>query len=218
MKRKKLILIIIVLLLIGGGVGTYLALQNDKTEDPEPVKPETTQPEPVKTIKITVMSADETMGTVKGGGVFYANDSLITIEAIANKGYQFVSWDDNNTEPQRQVVVEQDRVYLAEFGKKQPEPEPEPNPVGTPKPTPTPQTIKWNGVATYNGPTQSGQPNGIGGSLYFNKDFQLDLQDIKGTKLNISTGETIENTKFENGKLRQGELHRNDGTRKWFNI
>ena len=76
----------------------------------------------------------------------------------------------------------------------------------------------WNGVATYSGPMQGGQPNGIGGKLTFKSSYQLDLKDGKGTKLDINAGETIENTKFENGKLRQGELHRKDGTRKWFNI
>ena len=48
--------------------------------------------------------------------------------------------------------------------------------------------------------------------------YSIDLKDDRGTKLDVHPGETIENTKFENGKLRQGELHRKDGTRKWFNI
>lgn len=76
----------------------------------------------------------------------------------------------------------------------------------------------WNGVATYNGPMQGGQPNGFGGTLTFKSNYQLDLKDGNGTKLDIKAGETIVNTKFENGKLRQGELRRKDGTRKWFNI
>lgn len=76
----------------------------------------------------------------------------------------------------------------------------------------------WNGVANYSGPMQGGKPNGIGGKLTFKSNYQLDLKDGKGTKLDIKAGETIENTKFENGKLRQGELHRKDGSRKWFNI
>ena len=79
-------------------------------------------------------------------------------------------------------------------------------------------TSNWNGVASYNGPMKGGQPNGIGGKLTFKSNYSLDLKDGKGTKLDIKAGETIENTKFENGKLRQGELHRKDGTRKWFNI
>ncbi len=83
---------------------------------------------------------------------------------------------------------------------------------------PSSGTSNWNGVASYSGPMKGGQPNGIGGKLTFKSGYQLDLKDGKGTKLQINAGETIENTKFENGKLRQGELHRKDGTRKWFNI
>lgn len=83
---------------------------------------------------------------------------------------------------------------------------------------PSSGSSNWNGVASYNGPMQGGQPNGVGGKLTFKSGYQLDLKDGNGTKLQINAGETIENTKFENGKLRQGELHRNDGTRKWFSI
>lgn len=83
---------------------------------------------------------------------------------------------------------------------------------------PSSNSSNWNGVATYNGPMSGGQPNGIGGKLTFKSSYQLDLKDGNGSKLDIRAGETIENTKFENGKLRQGELHRKDGTRKWFNI
>lgn len=96
------------------------------------------------------------------------------------------------------------------------EPKSEPKPAS--KPAQTSNTTNWNGVATYSGPMQGGQPNGIGGKLTFKSNYSLDLKDGKGTKLDIMAGETIENTKFENGKLRQGELHRKDGTRKWFNI
>ena len=96
------------------------------------------------------------------------------------------------------------------------EPKPEAKPEN--KPAQTSNTSNWNGVATYSGPMQGGQPNGIGGKLTFKSNYSLDMKDGKGTKLDIQAGETIENTKFENGKLRQGELHRKDGTRKWFNI
>ena len=83
---------------------------------------------------------------------------------------------------------------------------------------PSSGSSNWNGVASYSGPMQGGQPNGIGGKLTFKSGYQLDLKDGKGTKLQINAGETIENIKFENGKLRQDELHRKDGSRKWFNI
>lgn len=112
-------------------------------------------------------------------------------------------------------VVEEPVVEQAIVEEPKPEPKTESKPA---KPAQTSNTSNWNGVATYSGPMQGGQPHGIGGKLTFKSNYSLDLKDGKGTKLDINAGETIENTKFENGKLRQGELHRKDGTRKWFNI
>ncbi|MBR5092753.1 MAG: Ig-like domain-containing protein [Bacteroidales bacterium] len=74
------------------------------------------------------------------------------------------------------------------------------------------------GWANYQGPTQGGIPHGVGGSLKITQSYSIDLKDGRGSTLEVSAGETIENTKFENGRLRAGELHRADGTRKWFNI
>lgn len=74
------------------------------------------------------------------------------------------------------------------------------------------------GWANYSGPTQGGVPHGVGGSLKITQSYSIDLKDGRGSTLEVSAGETIENTKFENGRLRAGELHRADGTRKWFNI
>lgn len=74
------------------------------------------------------------------------------------------------------------------------------------------------GWANYSGPTQGGVPHGVGGTLKITTSYSIDLKDGRGSTLEVSAGETIENTKFENGRLRAGELHRADGTRKWFNI
>lgn len=87
----------------------------------------------------------------------------------------------------------------------------------TPKQT-TSTGSKNLGWANYQGPTQGGVPHGVGGSLRITQSYSIDLKDGRGSKLEVSAGETIENTKFENGILRAGELHRTDGTRKWFNI
>lgn len=74
------------------------------------------------------------------------------------------------------------------------------------------------GWANYQGPTQGGVPHGVGGTLKITTSYSIDLKDGRGSTLEVNAGETIENTKFENGRLRAGELHRADGTRKWFNI
>lgn len=73
------------------------------------------------------------------------------------------------------------------------------------------------GWGSYSGPMQGGKPHGIGGTIKVKSNYSIDLKDGRGSKLDVRPGETIENTKFENGRLRAGELHRNDGTRKWFN-
>ena len=70
-------------------------------------------PEPTK-YTITVKSADETMGDVKGNGT-YAEGSDIQISAIPNKGYEFVEWDDHNTDNPRDIKVTADASYTATF-------------------------------------------------------------------------------------------------------
>ena len=71
---------------------------------------------------------------------------------------------------------------------------------------------------SYSGPTKGGKPHGVGGTIRVSSSYSIDLKDGYGGRLEVYPGETIENTKFDNGQLRAGELHRNDGTRKWFNI
>ena len=79
-------------------------------------------------------------------------------------------------------------------------------------------TIKNLGWAMYDGPMKNGKPHGIGGSLKVTKSYTIDLKDGKGSTLDVQPGETIENTKFVDGVLRAGELHRKDGTRPYFTI
>ena len=63
---------------------------------------------------ITVMSANPNRGTVTGGGT-YPEGTVITIEAIANEGFEFVSWNDENTDNPRQITVTADATYIASF-------------------------------------------------------------------------------------------------------
>lgn len=185
---------------------------NDDSEVSEiPVVPVTPV---IPKFTITVKTDDPNMGTVKGGGDW---DSLavIKIEAQPKNGYQFVSWKDGDKNRIRTVKVTSSQTFVATFREKPSTPREEdviqPSQEGTIQ-------INWNGVATYNGPGQGGTPHGVGGKLVFNSNYQLDLKDINGTKLEISAGETIKDTKFVNGKLRQGTLHRKDGSTKWFSI
>ena len=63
---------------------------------------------------IEVVSANETMGTVTGGGVF-EDGTEITISATPNAGYRFVRWNDNNTDNPRTIVCEGNATYTAYF-------------------------------------------------------------------------------------------------------
>ena len=63
---------------------------------------------------ITVVSANPNRGTVTGGGT-YPEGSVIFIEANANEGYEFASWDDGNTDNPRQITVTSDATYIASF-------------------------------------------------------------------------------------------------------
>lgn len=178
----------------------------------EKIKPTDKSPNTPKTITITVKPSDEKMGTVTGGGAFELGET-ISIGAIAKDGFRFVSWDDENKDNPREVITRCDETFVAVFEKIQ---EAKPDPKLSPDSKLV--QINWRGVATYEGYVKNGQPDGVGGKLTFFRNYQLDLKDVEGNRLDIKSGETIENTKFENGNLRQGELHRNNGTRKWFNI
>lgn len=64
--------------------------------------------------KAEVRSSNNDWGTVQGGGsVRYG--SQITIKAIPNSGYRFVSWSDGSTENMRQCTVTSDIALTAVF-------------------------------------------------------------------------------------------------------
>ena len=62
---------------------------------------------------LTVVSSDETLGTVIGGGN-YESGTKVTIEAIEKEG-RFEKWDDDCKDNPRQVVVTQDCCFVAQF-------------------------------------------------------------------------------------------------------
>lgn len=67
---------------------------------------------------------------------------------------------------------------------------------------------------TYNGPVKAGKPDGFGGEFKFTRAMTIDLKDGYGTTVDVAPGDKIISTKFENGNLRQGEIHFTDGRRK----
>ena len=63
---------------------------------------------------ITVLSDDENLGSVVGGGT-YDYGTEIQISAIAIEGYAFLSWNDGNTDNPRTIIVEGDTTFTAIF-------------------------------------------------------------------------------------------------------
>jgi uncharacterized protein YjdB len=61
---------------------------------------------------VTVIAG--TGGNATGGG-YYAYGSVITLTAIPNTGYKFVSWSDSNTNATRDITVTDDVSYTATF-------------------------------------------------------------------------------------------------------
>lgn len=68
----------------------------------------------------------------------------------------------------------------------------------------------------YNGPMSDGKPHGVGGTVTVTTNYTLDLND--GSTVSIAPGDKIENTKFQNGRLVQGEIQRTNGDRKWITL
>lgn len=66
---------------------------------------------------ITVASADDAMGTVAGGGNYSAG-ATATITATAKDGYEFVKWNDGDTNASRTITVNADKTYVASFKQK----------------------------------------------------------------------------------------------------
>ena len=63
---------------------------------------------------IIVSSADETKGSVSGGGIFYGGEQTV-IRATAASGNVFDRWSDGNTEAIRTITVTSDAIYTAYF-------------------------------------------------------------------------------------------------------
>ena len=67
------------------------------------------------TYRLTVASANASMGTVTGGGM-YTEGANVTISAVPASGYKFVRWNDGNTNATRTVTMgDSDVTYTATF-------------------------------------------------------------------------------------------------------
>ena len=65
-------------------------------------------------MSVTLNTNNATMGTVVGNGQ-YPIGGTATIYAIPSAGFQFVSWNDGNTQNPRSLIVVQDTTFTATF-------------------------------------------------------------------------------------------------------
>ncbi len=95
----------------------------------------------------------------------------------------------------------------------EPKEEPKAESAETPKPQATGSALPYG---KYTGPMSGGKPHGVGGSVAVNRSYTFDLND--GTTVDVASGDKIENTKYQNGRLVQGEIQRPNGDRKWITL
>ena len=87
------------------GAGGSAGMPGGGSSQPAPAKPKRT---------LTVRSANESQGTVSGGGIF-DDGSTQTIKATPQPGYAFDKWSDGNTQNPRTVKLTSDLTLTASF-------------------------------------------------------------------------------------------------------
>ena len=155
-------------------------------------------PAPAPLVTITVKSSDTIMGTVRGGGTY---DSMITIsiEAIANKGYEFDSWNDGNNENPRNVITGRDETYVAKFKKKS---------GGGPGTGPGTGAKQYS-IGKYVGELKNGIPEGSG-KFYYSCRVQIAKHDTDNPAHYAEAGDWFDGT-WGNGDIISGALYSKDG-------
>ena len=101
---------------------TFVSCKKEKTDDPK--DPSTEQnggnqnedetPDPV-TYTLTVLSSNEEMGTVTGGGSYEEGTEVTLTATPTSDGYAFVKWSDENTDNPRALTVAEDLELTAIF-------------------------------------------------------------------------------------------------------
>lgn len=82
--------------------------------DPNPVNPDPVKPTPSgkKVLSLTAIPAEG--GTMVGAGTYDAG-SEVKAEAIANEGFKFRDWEDGDSFPNRDVILNEDLSLTARF-------------------------------------------------------------------------------------------------------
>ena len=142
----------------------FVKWDDDNTDNPRTVKvtkDETYtaifEADAIPTYTITVVSENEEMGVVMGGGSFKSGEET-SIGAIAKEGYEFVQWSDGNTDNPRTITVTKDETYTAQF------------------------KVKGEGLDDLNAETMTARKVMINGTIFIrqgDKLFTLQGQEVK---------------------------------------
>lgn len=188
-KKKLIVLIAAAVVVIGGGIGAFFGIKsgNEKKE----------------AARLEALRIEDSIRQVREAEEQRIADSLAQIAAAADAERQQQIADSIEQARIADSIANAEAVAAVKAAKK--------------ASTGATSGVSNLGWGSYSGPMQGGKPHGVGGTIKVKSNYSIDLKDGRGTKLDVHPGETIENTKFENGRLRAGELHRADGTRKWFN-
>ncbi len=239
----KLICIIAgaIILLCGIGYGIYslmgdskptgIKLSSDKltlTVGEKDLIVPTVEPEGVKATFTYKVTTGETSVKVSSGGeitALKAGDAVVLVKCEENKEIRAkcditvkdkegmekqVSTDNEGTE---KVVVEDSIKEEPKTEETKNEPKQNGgNKTSTTSATPKTYHLDWG---TYDGPMAGGVPHGFGGSITVSSSHTIDLKKASGETVQVSRGDKIMNVKMDNGRLRQGEIHFADGTRKY---
>lgn len=97
----------------------FLSWTDGNTDNPRNVTVEqdatfTATFEAIPTFTITAASNNDSYGTVTGGGTYYEG-TVVSVRAMPNDGYAFISWNDGTTTNPRTVTVTQNIILIATF-------------------------------------------------------------------------------------------------------
>jgi len=161
----------------------------------------------IKNAKVTYkwFTNDESIATVAQGGEVTAvnkGETSITVQIEGNEGLRGTC----------QVVVKEKPIT----GQDSTDKEKANSGTGNGNVTSGTRNGKINlGYGTYDGPLSNGKAHGIGGEITVTSTYIIDLKKASGETVTVNRGDKIMNVKMENGRLRQGEIHFADGTRKY---
>lgn len=165
------------------------------------------KPRPVPKFEITVESSNSEWGVVLGGNGTYDSLAVVTLEAIANDGYQFVSWTDGNKNRIRKVKVLCNQEYKAQFSKK-----PQSNDPIQPLDGQRVKGKKKYWFGTYDGDLENGIPEGKG-VMYYNCHIQIAKYHSSSPGFFAEEGDCFDGW-WTNGDISNGRLFDKDSNLK----